>query len=195
MSGAAAPRAPASTRPDGGASADAPRSAPRSTPERNPIFFDVSPPDTGARPLASRRRAAVEPLPVVLVLVRPNDEDFLLETLRLGLPSCVVRRADPERIVEAIRAAADGGAPQVKPTDLASLAPEEAEDAPRLEVLTPRELDVLRGVAGGNTNRQIGGRLGLSVRTVEHHRANLAGKLGIRNRAGLVSFALANRLL
>ena len=57
------------------------------------------------------------------------------------------------------------------------------------EPLTPREIDVLRLLARGNTNRQIADLLGISVRTVENHRANLMGKLGLGSRVELVSYA------
>jgi DNA-binding NarL/FixJ family response regulator len=55
--------------------------------------------------------------------------------------------------------------------------------------LTPREIDVLRLLVRGNTNRQIAGLLGLSPRTVESHRANLIGKLGLESRVELVDYA------
>ncbi len=61
--------------------------------------------------------------------------------------------------------------------------------------LTPRELDVLRLLAKGNTNRQIAELLGLSVRTVENHRANLMGKLGLSSRVELVNYAEEHNLL
>jgi DNA-binding NarL/FixJ family response regulator len=62
------------------------------------------------------------------------------------------------------------------------------------EVLTRREVDVLRLLAKGNTNRQAAGVLGISVRTVENHRANLMGKLGAASRVELVSYAAAHDL-
>ena len=61
--------------------------------------------------------------------------------------------------------------------------------------LTRRELDVLRLLAKGNTNRQIAGLLGLSMRTVENHRANLMGKLGLVSRVELVNYAEEHNLL
>lgn len=63
------------------------------------------------------------------------------------------------------------------------------------EDLTRREIDVLRLLAKGNTNRQIAGLLGLSVRTVENHRANLRGKLGVASRAEVVSYAAEHDLV
>jgi DNA-binding NarL/FixJ family response regulator len=62
-------------------------------------------------------------------------------------------------------------------------------------MLTPRETDVLRLIASGYTNRQIAEELQLSVRTVETHRANIMGKLGLRTRAELERWATENRLV
>jgi DNA-binding CsgD family transcriptional regulator len=61
--------------------------------------------------------------------------------------------------------------------------------------LTPRELEVLRLLVRGNTNRQIASLLGLSPRTVESHRANLMGKLGLESRVELVEYAEEHDLL
>jgi two-component system, NarL family, response regulator NreC len=61
--------------------------------------------------------------------------------------------------------------------------------------LSPREREVLRLLALGHTNREIGEQLYLSVRTVETYRANLQRKLDARSRAELVRFALSERLL
>ena len=67
--------------------------------------------------------------------------------------------------------------------------------ASAVDVLTRRELDVLRLLAKGNTNRQIAGLLSLSMRTVENHRANLLGKLGLVSRVELVNYAEEHDLL
>ena len=64
-----------------------------------------------------------------------------------------------------------------------------------MDALTRREIDVLRLLAKGNTNRQIAGLLGLSMRTVENHRANLMGKLGLVSRVELVNYAEEHELL
>jgi len=64
-----------------------------------------------------------------------------------------------------------------------------------VEPLTPRELEVLRRIALGYTNRQIAEELGISVRTVETHRANLMGKLGVNSRVELVRYAREHGLI
>jgi DNA-binding NarL/FixJ family response regulator len=63
------------------------------------------------------------------------------------------------------------------------------------EQLTEREVEVLRLIVQGHTNRQIADALSLSVRTVEYHRANLTSKLGVRSRVDLVRYAAEHDLL
>ena len=66
---------------------------------------------------------------------------------------------------------------------------------PQADHLTPREIDVLKLIVQGYTNRQIGEELTISVRTVEGHRANLSAKLGLKNRVELVRYAREQGLL
>nr|HMQ56319.1 response regulator transcription factor [Anaerolineae bacterium] len=66
---------------------------------------------------------------------------------------------------------------------------------PPAEALTPRELDVLKLIARGCTNRQMAEILSISVRTVEGHRANLMGKLNLHGRVELVRYARENKLI
>jgi DNA-binding CsgD family transcriptional regulator len=63
------------------------------------------------------------------------------------------------------------------------------------DALSPRELDVLKRLVRGYTNRQIAEELGISVRTVDGHRGNLTSKLGLQNRAELVRWAAENDLM
>jgi two-component system response regulator NreC len=64
-----------------------------------------------------------------------------------------------------------------------------------VEPLTPRETEVLTYIVRGYTNRQIGEELGISVRTVEGHRANLSSKLGIQSRVDFVRYAREHGLV
>jgi two-component system response regulator NreC len=67
--------------------------------------------------------------------------------------------------------------------------------ADRLGTLSPRELEVLRLLALGHSNREVGELLHISVRTAEFHRAGVQRKLGLTRRADLVGVALAHGLL
>src|SRR5882724_2349733 len=67
------------------------------------------------------------------------------------------------------------------------------EEKPTLESITPTERQVLKMVAQEKTSRQIADELCISVRTVEHHRANICLKLGLRGSNALIKFAIGNR--
>ena len=66
---------------------------------------------------------------------------------------------------------------------------------PSLEILTKREKQVLTMIAQGLANKNIAVKLKISIRTVEHHRANLTDKLGFKNTAALIKYALAKGLI
>ena len=68
-------------------------------------------------------------------------------------------------------------------------------DTPSLGILTKREQQILKLIARGFPNKNIASRLKISVRTVESHRANLSSKLGLKNTAGLVKYAIAKGII
>ena len=95
-------------------------------------------------------------------------------------------------LIEAVRAAAEGRRylPAAVATGLAK-AKDDGDDQP----LSPRETEVLRLMALGHTNREIGEQLDLSIRTVETHRAHIQQKLGLSTRPELTRYALDQRLI
>lgn len=154
------------------------------------ILLDISMPKSSgfdtAREIASRW-----PDTATVILTVHEDEALLHEALEAGSSGYVVKRAEPEEIIQAVRAAHRGDL-YVHPAMTRLLLehpPKGARDSQQVEELTPREVDVLRLLAKGNTNRQAARLLGLSIRTIENHRANLMGKLGVISRVELVSYA------
>ena len=120
---------------------------------------------------------------------------MLQEALRAGGDGYLVKRADEPEILRALHAVRQGKL-YVHATMTRALAqPLPSRPAAHGEALTQREIDVLRLLARGNTNRQIGELLNLSIRTVESHRANLMGKLGLASRVELVTYAEEHGLL
>jgi DNA-binding NarL/FixJ family response regulator len=144
-------------------------------------------------------RRLKEKLPAlrVLFLTMHEEEGMLLEALNAGGDGYVVKRADQPEIIQAIRAVRRGDVYVHPAMTRALLSQPETTARPQepVEPLTRREIDVLRLLARGNTNRQIAELLGLSTRTVESHRANLMGKLGLSSRVELVTYAEEHRLL
>jgi DNA-binding NarL/FixJ family response regulator len=161
------------------------------------VLLDVSMPGESGIKTAVRLKAA-HPELAVLFLTMHEEEGLLHEALRAGAAGYVIKRAEASELSQAIRAASRGDV-YVHPAMTRALlhqpvTSQHRRGAPAPE-LTPRELDVLRLLARGNTNRQIAGLLGLSTRTVESHRANLMGKLGLTSRVELVEYAEEHDLL
>ena len=124
----------------------------------------------------------------VLVLSMHDNLEYVRQVIRAGARGYVLKDAPASELVEAIDAVLAG-----RPFYSAQLAMRMAEQAGMptpVEALTPRERDILEGIAKGYANKRIADELGLSVRTVESHRLNLKRKLGIEGQAELVKFAV-----
>ena len=161
------------------------------------VLLDISmPPDNGI--VTTTRLKAALPELVVLILTMHEDEVLLHEALRAGAAGYVIKRAEESEILQAIHSTHRGDI-YVHPAMTRALlhqavATEHRIGAPA-DALTPRELEVLRLLAKGNTNRQIALLLGLSMRTIENYRGNLKAKLGLDSRVELVNYAEEHQLL
>ena len=131
------------------------------------------------------------PETAIVVLTMQNDARRARELLRAGAAGYVLKQAAERNLIEAIRIAAGGGS-YIDPELGGALARLEADP---LEGLGDRELELLRLLALGHTNREIGERLFLSVRAIEVNRAKLLQKLGIESRPELVRFAIAHGVI
>ena len=162
------------------------------------VLLDISMPGENGIETVRRLKAKLPAL-VVLFLTMHEEENMLLEALRAGGDGYVVKRADETEILQAIRTVRRGDVYVHPAMTRALLVRTETTEAARrqepVEPLTHREIDVLRLLVRGNTNRQIAELLDLSIRTVESHRANLMGKLGLSSRVELVTYAEEHGLL
>jgi len=161
------------------------------------VLLDLAmPPENGIK--TAERLKEAHPDLHVLILTMHEDESLLHEALRAGASGYVIKRAEESEILAAIHAANRGDIYVHPAMTRALLQHPLATEHRRLlpvDALTRRELDVLKLLARGNTNRQIAALLGLSMRTVENHRANLLGKLGLVSRVELVNYAEEHGLL
>ena len=161
------------------------------------ILLDITMPHESGIRIAKRLKEE-HPGIKVLFLTMHEEEGLLHEALRTGAAGYVIKRAEESEILRAIHAASRGDI-YVHPAMTRALlqqpvTTEHRRSAPA-NPLTRREIDVLRLLAKGNTNRQIALHLALSMRTVENHRANLMGKLGVASRVELVNYAEEHDLI
>ncbi|MCB9419942.1 MAG: response regulator transcription factor [Ardenticatenaceae bacterium] len=134
----------------------------------------------------------------VLILTVHEDKSLLQEALRVGASGYILKRALESELVNSLKAVARGDMYVHPAMTRALLSSAEENDEGRqnsIDVLTPREVEVLRLLANGHTNRQIADILAISVRTVESHRSNLMNKLNFHSRSELVRFAADHDLL
>jgi len=132
----------------------------------------------------------------ILVLSMQDDPSYVREAFAAGARGYVLKEAADEEVVSAVREVAGGGSyvhPALGARMVAADAAERA--AAEADPLSEREREVLRLLAMGHTNQEIAGRLYISVRTAESHRAHIMQKLRLSTRAELVRYALANGLL
>lgn len=134
------------------------------------------------------------PATAVVVLTMQSDPQFARTALGFGAKAYVLKEAADTELVEAVRLAAAGEV-YLNPRLGAMLAAEPPAAAGPPDDLTEREVEILRLIALGHTNGEIGAQLYLSVRTVESHRAHVQQKLRRSSRAELVRYALDRGLL
>ena len=144
---------------------------------------------------ATRRLAAGPPLRSRVVILTTFDlDEYVYEALRVGASGFLLKDAPEAQLVGAIRVAADGGS-QFAPSATRRLIERFATSAkprdqpPGLGDLTPRELEVLRLLARGLSNREIASELGVSEHTAKTHVGHILGKLDVRDRVGAVIVA------
>jgi two-component system, NarL family, response regulator NreC len=130
----------------------------------------------------------------VVVLTIQEDPEFARRALGSGAAGYVLKEAADDELVEAVRRAAAGDT-YLNPRLGAALAAAPPQAAGPPDDLTEREVEILRLIALGHTNVEIGEQLYLSVRTVESHRAHIQQKLRRSSRAELVRYALDHDLL
>ena len=145
---------------------------------------------------ATRAMLERDPRCRVIVLSMYAQREYLRRALKAGAAGYVVKRSAAKEVVEAIRAVHAGQrylSPRVADVVLDDYSNEKQDDP--LARLSAREREVLQLLAEGRTGAQIAERLSLSQKTVETYRARLVEKLGIRDLAGLVRFAIQKGLV
>jgi DNA-binding NarL/FixJ family response regulator len=160
------------------------------------VILDVS------MPRMTGIQAAVElhkrkPELKLIMLSMHDSEQFLFEALKAGASGYVLKSGADTDIVEACRAAMRGDS-FLYPSAVATLVRDYVErggEDKHFDVLTPRELEVLKLIAEAHTSKEIAAELFISIKTVERHRQNILDKLGMRDRVELTRYAIRRGLI
>jgi two-component system, NarL family, response regulator NreC len=135
----------------------------------------------------------------VVFLTMHEDQDYVMQGLQAGAAGYVLKDTPADKLASVLRDVHSGGK-YVSPEVLSGLILNE-RDGKGIRLggskpeLTPREKQVMKLLAEGNTVRKIAGMLGVSMKTVDAHKFNLMRKLDIHNKAELVHCAIRNKLV
>jgi two-component system, NarL family, response regulator LiaR len=163
--------------------------------EPDVVLLDLFMPNTdGMAVLAAMRSEGLTAR--VLVLTSSQDDDHLVQAVKAGALSFLPKTAGVDQVIESVRAAARGES-VLQPAATARLIEELRRGAAPdpLRMLTPREIDVLREVARGRSNREIARTLSVTEETVKSHVSSILAKLGLADRTQAAIFGLQHHVV
>ncbi len=137
------------------------------------------------------------PKTVILVLTMHEEEQYVVRAISAGAVGYITKRAAADQLLKAIRRVHAGGRylSDEAAEALARRMGKGPADRTPLDALSTREIQVLRSLALGKSNREIGESYGISTKTIDTYRSRLLKKLGLRNNAELTRFAIQNRIV
>jgi DNA-binding NarL/FixJ family response regulator len=163
------------------------------------LILDMDMPGSNGLEIARARQSEQLPFEIIFVTMY-REEDMFDEAMNLGAKGYVLKESAAADILQSIHAVA-AGQHYISPSISGLLVNRGARGAalrnekPGLESLTAAERRILKLIASDKTSKEIADGLGLSPRTVENHRANISGKLGLQGSHSLLKFAFENKQL
>lgn len=160
------------------------------------VVVDLSMPGIDGLEVISRLHADYPALPV-LVLTMHEEGQYVVRAIEAGAMGYITKQSAPEQLVNAIRKVISGSRflTDEAAEALALRVARGADGQTLLDTLSMRELQVLRRLAMGATNRETASMYGISIKTVDTYRARILKKLNLRNNAELSRYAIQNHLV
>jgi two-component system invasion response regulator UvrY len=158
--------------------------------------IDISMPKLDGLEVISRLHAEFPKLPIIVLTMHAEDQ-YIVRAIEAGAMGYITKQSAPEQLVAAIRKVCGGMrflTPEASEALALRVAKGKKNQSP-LDLLSNRELQVLRQLALGHTNREIAEAYHISIKTVDTYRFRLLKKLNLRNNAELSRFAMQNRLV
>ncbi len=158
--------------------------------------IDISMPEFDGLEVTARLRDEIPDLPVI-ILTMHEEEQYVVRAIEAGAMGYITKKSAPEQLVKAIRKVL-AGKRYLSPEATESLALRVARGVKGqspLDSLSNRELQVMKQLALGNTNREIAAAYNISIKTVDTYRLRLLKKLNLRNNADISRFAIQNHLI
>ncbi len=158
--------------------------------------IDISMPGIDGLEVVSQLHVHYPDLPI-LILTMHEEGQYVVRAIQAGAMGYLTKQSAPEQLVKAIRKIHAGSrylTDEATETLALRIAKGSGEQSP-LDSLSMRELQVLRRLAMGHTNREIANAYSISIKTVDTYRSRLLKKLNLRNNAELSRFAIQNKLI
>ena len=158
--------------------------------------IDISMPGMDGLEVVSRMSAYCPDIPV-LILTMHEEEQYVIRAIETGAMGYVTKQSAPEQLVAAVKKIHSGGRYLTEKASeaLALRVLRGNKNKNPTESLSMRELQVLRKLASGSTNREIATAYNISVKTVDTYRSRILKKLNLRNNADLSRYAMQNKLV
>lgn len=147
---------------------------------------------------AARMMLKDHPNTKLIFLTMYEEEEYLLQCMSTGAAGFMLKDSPAPKVINAVREVFQGRkylSPQILGRMVDDVRARSARTATRGSMLTPREREVVKMIAEGNSVKEIAGILGRSVKTVEAHKFNLMRKLDIHNKAQLVTYAIQKKIV
>jgi two-component system, NarL family, response regulator NreC len=134
----------------------------------------------------------------LIFLTMYEEEEYLLRCMSVGAAGFMLKDSPAHRVISAVREVFQGHkylSPQILGKMVDDVRARSSRTATRGTMLTPREREIIKMIAEGNSVKEIAAVLGRSVKTVEAHKFNLMRKLNIHNKAQLVTYAIQKKIV
>ena len=158
--------------------------------------IDISMPEIDGLEVLQQLQPEYPELPI-LILTMHEEQQYAVRAIEAGAKGYITKKSAPEQLVKAIRKVYAGSrylSEEAAEALALRVAKGKSGQSP-LDLLSTRELQVLRRLALGHTNREISENYNISIKTVDTYRLRLLKKLGLRNNAELSRFAIQNKLI
>jgi DNA-binding NarL/FixJ family response regulator len=159
------------------------------------VLLDISMPGRSGLDILKELKSQWPKLAVLVLSIHP-EEQYAVQVLKAGAAGYLTKKSAPDELVTALRKVSAGG--KYVSSSLAEKLASDLEtgiDKPPHETLSAREYEVMRKIASGKTGTEIARELFLSPKTISTYRARILEKMGIKNNAELIRYAIKNRLV
>lgn len=159
------------------------------------VLLDISMPGKSGLDVLKQLRSIRPQLPVLVLSIYP-EEQYAVRVLKAGASGYLTKESAPEELISAIRKVSSGRK-YITPSLAEKLAHQLdfTSERPLHEILSDREYQVMVMIASGKALKEIAESLSLSVKTVSTYRSRILEKMGMKNNAELVRYAIQNNLL